>query len=69
MKKVTIKYLVLSAFAALTFFTDSCTKDLLKQDPTVDMGSASFWKTETDATTALMGAYSSIRPLFDRDYY
>lgn len=69
MKKVTIKYLVITAFAALTFFTDSCTKDLLKQDPTVDMGSASFWKTETDATTALMGAYSSIRPLFDRDYY
>ncbi len=69
MKKVTIKILVISVFTVMAFFTDSCTKDLLQQQPTVDMGSSAFWKTETDATTALMGAYSSIRPLFDRDYY
>ena len=47
----------------------SCRKNLLNQDPTTDLPSNSFWKTEADATYALMGAYASIRPLFDRDYY
>jgi hypothetical protein len=52
-----------------SLFAGSCTKNLLDQQPTVDLGTASFWKTEGDATIALMGAYADIRPLFDRDYY
>ena len=47
----------------------SCKKNLLKQQPTTELPSASFWKTESDALYALMGAYSATRPLFDRDYY
>lgn len=50
-------------------FPTSCTEDLLDQQPTVNLGASAFWKTEADATTALMGAYHSIRPVFDRDYY
>lgn len=53
----------------LLFSIGSCTKDLLNRQPTTDLAIAVFWKTEADATYALMGAYSSIRPLFDRDYY
>lgn len=55
--------------AALMILPASCRKNLLDQDPTVDLGTNAFWKTEADATYALMGAYSSIRPCFDRDYY
>jgi hypothetical protein len=47
----------------------ACRKDLLDQDPTTELASSQFWKTEADATYALMGAYASIRPCFDRDYY
>lgn len=63
MKKITFKILILSIILG------SCTKNLLDQQPTTDIGTESFWLTESDATTALIGAYSSIRPLFDRDYY
>jgi len=69
MKKLNYKILVISAFAGMAFFASSCTKDLLNQQPTVDLPSSAFWNTEADATTALMGAYSAVRPLFDRDYY
>jgi hypothetical protein len=69
MKKLNFKIVVISAFAGLMFFTSSCTKNLLEQQPTVDLPSSAFWNTEADATTALMGAYSAVRPLFDRDYY
>jgi len=69
MKKNKFKIRFVSALAGLTIFTVSCTKDLLEQDPTTDLSSADFWQTEEDATYALMGAYSSVRPLFDRDYY
>lgn len=55
-------------FGTSVLFT-SCVDDLLDQQPTTELGAAAFWKTEADATTALMGAYSDIRPLFDRDYY
>jgi hypothetical protein len=68
MKKITFKILVISAMAGLTLFTSSCTNNLLEQQPTVDLPSSAFWNTEADATTALMGAYSAVRPLFDRDY-
>ena len=47
----------------------SCRKSLLDQPPTVNPSPATFWKTESDATTALLGLYASIRPCFDRDYY
>jgi len=47
----------------------SCRKNILDQEPTTELGANQFWKTETDATYALMGAYASTRPCFDRDYY
>lgn len=50
-------------------FTVSCTDNLLDQQPTTEPGGSTFWQTEDDATYALMGAYSSIRPIFDRDYH
>lgn len=69
MKNITSKILVCLTIVGLTLFNSSCTKDLLDQTPTTDMGASYFWKTEADATTALMGAYAAVRPLFDRDYY
>jgi hypothetical protein len=69
MKKRSYKILVCSALAGLALLTSSCTKNLLDQTPKVDLPSSAFWNTEADATTALMGAYSAVRPLFDRDYY
>ena len=47
----------------------SCRKELLDQPATTELGTDLFWKTEADATTALMGAYSATRAVFDRDYY
>lgn len=55
--------------AGMAFFATSCVKDLLNQVPTTDVAKDAFWKTEADATIALMGAYADIRPVFDRDYY
>ncbi|MDP2889725.1 MAG: RagB/SusD family nutrient uptake outer membrane protein [Bacteroidota bacterium] len=69
MEKITSKILVFSFIIGLTLFNSSCTKDLLDQVPTTDLGAAQFWQTEADATIALMGAYAAVRPLFDRDYY
>lgn len=69
MKKIYSKVIVLFIFAGLAFLIDSCTKDILEQVPTVELGAVSFWQTEDDATYALMGAYSAVRGLFDRDYY
>jgi hypothetical protein len=69
MKKITSKILVFSLIVGLTIFNSSCTKNLLDQIPTTDLGASQFWQTEADATIALMGAYSAVRPLFDRDYY
>jgi len=69
MKKITTKLSIILVLAGLLLFPSSCTENLLDQEPTVDLGAAAFWKTEADATYALQGAYASIRPLFDRDYY
>ncbi|HBL75060.1 MAG: starch-binding protein [Bacteroidetes bacterium GWF2_42_66] len=69
MKKISSKILIISVLAGLTLFPVSCTEDLLEQQPTTEMGASAFWQTEADATTALYGLYSSVRPLFDRDYY
>ena len=57
------------AMAGLLLGSGSCTSDLLEQEPTTELGANAFWKTEDDATFALQGAYASVRPLFDRDYY
>jgi hypothetical protein len=62
MKKIISKILAISAFAFIMLMPGACTKDLLDQQPTTELGSASFWRTEADATTALMGAYADIRP-------
>jgi starch-binding outer membrane protein, SusD/RagB family len=69
MKNIISRILVIAAFAIALLLPGACTKDLLDQQPTTELGAAAFWKTEADATTALMGAYADIRPLFDRDYY
>ena len=69
MKKITLKIFAISFISGLVLLNGSCTKDLLDQTPTTDLASSQFWQTESDATTALMGAYSAVRPLFDRDYY
>ncbi len=69
MRKITFKPLMLLALATLTLLPTACHDDLLKQKPTTDLGASQFWKTEADATIALMGAYSAVRPVFDRDYY
>ncbi|PSL24122.1 RagB/SusD family nutrient uptake outer membrane protein [Chitinophaga ginsengisoli] len=69
MKLTTVKIYIAGMLCLWAFFTSSCTKDLLHREPTTELGTASFWKTEADATYALMGAYADIRPLFDRDYY
>ena len=71
MKKVkpTSKILLITLVTGLMLFESSCKKELLDQDPTTDLASDAFWKTEADATIALMGAYSATRAVFDRDYY
>lgn len=60
-------YIILSLLAV--FLATGCRKDLLDQDPTVAPGVNTFWLTEEDALTALMGNYSVFRPCFDRDYH
>ena len=49
--------------------TNSCRPDLLEQDPTDQLSSSQYWKTESDATSALAGLMSDTRYLFNRDYY
>lgn len=65
-----IKSKLVSIFLLGTLFVSvSCHDDLLDQLSTTEMPGVEFWKTEKDATTALMGAYSHVRGLFHRDYY
>jgi hypothetical protein len=68
MKKLTSNICFFLALAGLIIFPSSCTDDLLEQQPTVDLGASAFWQTEADATTALIGAYAAVKPVFDRDY-
>ena len=42
---------------------------MLDQTPTGELAAVNFWKTDADATIALMAAYASARAVFDRDYY
>ena len=69
MKKFNSKIIVAALLSGLMFIANSCVDNLLEQEPTTELAANVFWKTEADATFALQGAYSSIRPLFDRDYY
>ena len=70
MKKIKLNSVlfVILVFAGIVLQT-SCRKNLLEQIPTTDLAASVFWKTQADATTALMGAYAAVRPCFDRDYY
>jgi hypothetical protein len=61
--------LLVPSVALLVLMQTSCRKDLLDREPTTELAAANFWTSEADATTALMGAYSAVRPCFDRDYY
>lgn len=70
MKTITsVKILIICVIVGLLVIPVSCTQDLLNQQPTTELGATAFWRTEADATYALIGAYADIRPLFDRDYY
>ncbi|CAL1518942.1 RagB/SusD family nutrient uptake outer membrane protein [Chitinophaga sp. MM2321] len=69
MKKLTAIIRLVTVLTGVTILTGSCTKNLLDQVSTTELNSDFFWKTEADATVAMMGAYADIRPLFDRDYY
>jgi hypothetical protein len=69
MKNTNSKSSIFTAMAVLTLLIGSCTNNILDRTPTGEMASTEFWKTEGDATVALMGAYAAVRPLFDRDYY
>lgn len=63
--KITMAILLMGVLILPT----SCKKELLDQTPTDLLASENFWKTDEDATIALMAAYASARAVFDRDYY
>ena len=63
--KIALVFLVTGVLILQT----SCKKDLLNQVPTGELAAENFWKTDADATIALMSAYASARAVFDRDYY
>jgi hypothetical protein len=63
MKRSTLIYCLAWVLAS------ACVKDLLDREPTTEVNASAFWKSEADASYALMGAYADVRPLFDRDYY
>ncbi len=67
--KINVKPFIISALVGLLVVQTSCRKNLLEQEPTTELAANAFWTTEADATTALLGAYSAVRPVFDRDYY
>jgi hypothetical protein len=71
MKKIKLIYsaFTITALALCLTLPVSCRKNLLDQPPTTNPSPAQFWRTESDATSGLMGLYASIRPCFDRDYY
>ncbi|MBA4139446.1 MAG: RagB/SusD family nutrient uptake outer membrane protein [Segetibacter sp.] len=67
--KLNSKILLITLVSGLVVFQTSCKKHLLDQTPTTELQAENFWKTEADATIALMGAYAAARAVFDRDYY
>lgn len=62
-------YFLFACLLAFSVLQVSCRKNLLNQEPTVDLAANTFWKTAADAEYGLNGLYSAIRPCFDRDYY
>ena len=62
--KTIFKPLIIPVLAGLLVLQTSCRKNLLEQDPTTELAANAFWKTEADATTALMGAYMQPYDLF-----
>lgn len=68
MKKIYLLGLAMTAVTAMTGLT-SCHDDLLTQEPTDSLSKDKYWKTESDATSALAGVMSDTRYLFNRDYY
>ena len=60
---------LIPALALCMMLPVSCRKGLLDQPPTTQPSPSTFWKTESDATSALYGLYAATRPCFDRDYY
>jgi hypothetical protein len=70
MKKTNKNFFRLTILAVCIAFTQTaCVKDVLDQEPRVDLAASEFWKTEADATIGLNGLYAAVRPCFDRDYY
>ena len=69
MQKISFQIRAFLLLTALATGFGACRKNLLDQAPTTEIPVSSFWKSEADATYALMGAYASVRPCFDRDYY
>ncbi|MEP6748999.1 MAG: RagB/SusD family nutrient uptake outer membrane protein, partial [Bacteroidota bacterium] len=71
MKKTTFisTSFIITVMAGCILLQTSCRKSLLDQTPTVNPSPATFWKTEADATSGLLGLYAAARPCFDRDYY
>ncbi|MGJ1446675.1 RagB/SusD family nutrient uptake outer membrane protein [Sphingobacterium spiritivorum] len=60
---------VFSVIIATVTGLSSCRKDLLNQVPTTAPSTQTFWASEDDALSALMGNYAVFRPCFDRDYH
>ena len=58
MKKLSIHLNIIAffLFTVVLILPTSCTKDLLDQKPTGELASENFWKTDADATIALMSA-------------
>ena len=54
MKRTTLKISSFAALIAVGLFTASCKDDLLELQPTTELGSTAYWKTEADATSARM---------------
>jgi hypothetical protein len=69
MTTITINRYFSGMLVCWLLLTSGCVKDLLDREPATELDSNAFWKTEDDATYAMMGAYADVRPLFDRDYY
>ncbi|MEO7584044.1 MAG: RagB/SusD family nutrient uptake outer membrane protein [Ferruginibacter sp.] len=67
--QITTGLYFLSMLTGLVILQSSCKKTLLDQEPTTELSAAEFWKTDADATIALMTAYAATRAVFDRDYY
>ena len=62
-----MKKFIYFTFLSGILFT-ACHKNLLDQPHTTEVPATAFWKTEDDATVAVIGAYATARDVFDRDY-